>query len=102
MFLQKQKHRNVCVLTKDVSKYHCDPRVTYLRRYRIINNTFSVMATTICAYHSSVSCFQGWQVSYDGSAEADVAFTNAPNYPKQQEHAEAPGNCPDRIGGHQA
>lgn len=59
------------------------------------------MTTNISAYHSSVPCFRARQVSYDGSAEADVALTNAPNYPKQKEHAEAPGNSPDCIGGHQ-
>lgn len=56
---------------------------------------------TVCAYHSSVPCFWARQVGHDGSAEADVALTNAPNYSKQKEHAETPGNCPDRIGGHQ-
>lgn len=54
------------------------------------------------AYHPSVPGFQGRQVGYDGGAEADVALTDAPNYPKQKEHAEAPGNCPDRVGGQQA
>ena len=53
------------------------------------------------AYHPSVPCFWARQVGNDGSAEADVALTNAPNYSKQKEHAEAPGNGPDRVGGHQ-
>lgn len=52
-------------------------------------------------YHSSVSCFGAWQVGHDGGAEADVALTNAPDYSEQKEHAEAAGNGPDRIGGHQ-
>lgn len=55
-----------------------------------------------CSYHPSVPCFWTRQVSHNCSAEADVALTNAPNYSKQKEHAEAPGNSPDCIGGHQA
>lgn len=83
----KQKPRNVCVCV--CVNNDSDARVMYQARYKIINNMFSVMATKVCTYHSSVSCFQGWQVSYDGSAEADVALTNSSNYPEQKEHAEA-------------
>lgn len=50
------------------------------------------------AYHSTVPCFWGRQVSDDGSAETDIALTDAPNYPKQKEHVEAPGNSPDCVG----
>lgn len=55
----------------------------------------------VCAHHSSVTCFRTRQVGNDGSAEADVSLTNASDDPKQEEHGEAPGNSPDRVGGHQ-
>lgn len=56
----------------------------------------------LSAYHSSVPCFRARQVCHDGSAQADVALTDAPNDSKQKEHAEAPRNCPDGVRGHQS
>ena len=53
------------------------------------------------AYHSTVPCFGAGQVSNNSSAEADVPFANATNYPGQKEHAETPRDGPDRVGGHE-
>lgn len=54
------------------------------------------------AYHSLVSCLRARKVSNHGSAEAHITLTNTPNHPRQKEHAETTGNCPDCIGRHQS
>lgn len=53
------------------------------------------------SYHSSVPSFWTRQISHDGSAEADVAFTDATNNPEQKEHAEALWDRPHCIRCHQ-
>lgn len=56
----------------------------------------------ITAYHSPVPCFGARQVCYNGSAEANVALADSSNDSEQKEHAEALGNRPHGVRGHEA
>lgn len=49
-------------------------------------------------HHPLVSCFRARQVRHNSSAQADVTFTNASHYSRQQKYGKTVRESPQDIG----